>query len=110
MQVSGPGVTRGTANVFLDLGFPDAVERQAKLRIAYVLNQLLAARHLSPIDTGQLLSVKQPEREALCRYKLAGVPLDRLMHLLTALDQDVEIVIRRQARSGKAGRITVVSA
>jgi hypothetical protein len=29
---------------------------------------------------------------------------------LTALDQDIEIVIRRKARSRKGGRITVVAA
>jgi hypothetical protein len=34
----------------------------------------------------------------------------RLMNLLTALDQDVEIVIRRKPRSRKAGRISVVAA
>ena len=27
-------ITRGTRNVFSDLGFPDADERQAKLRLA----------------------------------------------------------------------------
>jgi hypothetical protein len=32
------------------------------------------------------------------------------MNLLTALDQDVEIVIRRKPRSRKGGRITVVAA
>jgi hypothetical protein len=34
----------------------------------------------------------------------------RLMNLLTALDQDVEIVIRRRPRSRKTGRISVVAA
>lgn len=33
--------TRGTKNVFEDLGYPDAAERQAKLRLAYALNQVL---------------------------------------------------------------------
>jgi hypothetical protein len=32
-------VTRGTENVFADLGFPDAAERQVRLRLAYALNQ-----------------------------------------------------------------------
>jgi hypothetical protein len=32
------------------------------------------------------------------------------MNLLTALDQDVEIVIRRTRRSQKTGRISVVAA
>ena len=39
-------VTRGTGNVFADLGFPDAAERQAKLRLAYALNQVLDASKL----------------------------------------------------------------
>jgi hypothetical protein len=34
-------VIRGTGNVFADLGYPDAAERQAKLRLAYELNQAL---------------------------------------------------------------------
>ena len=34
-------ITRGTGNVFADLGFPDAAECQAKLRLAYALNQVL---------------------------------------------------------------------
>lgn len=100
-------VTRGTANVFADLGFPDAVERQAKLRLAYALNQLLARRQLSPVDTVKVLGVTQPEGAALRHYKLADFPLERLMNLLTALDRDVEIGIRRKASSRKAGRITV---
>jgi predicted XRE-type DNA-binding protein len=40
-------VTRGTGNVFADLGFPDAAERQAKLRLACALNQVLEKRKLS---------------------------------------------------------------
>ena len=36
--------------------------------------------------------------------------VERLLNLLTALDQDIEIVIRRKARSRKGGRITVVAA
>jgi len=44
------------------------------------------------------------------RCKLAGSSVERLMNLLTALDHDVEIVIRRKPRSRKGGRISVVAA
>ena len=87
-------VTRGTGNVFADLGFPDAAERQAKLRLAYALNQVLDARKLSQADAAKVLGVTQPKVSALRNYKLAGFSVERLMNLLTALDQDVEIVIR----------------
>ena len=103
-------VTRGSGNVFADLGFPDADERQAKLRLAYALNQVLEARKLSQADAAKLLRVSQPKVSALRHYKLAGFSVERLMNLLTAVDQDVEIVIRRKPRSRKAGRISVVAA
>jgi predicted XRE-type DNA-binding protein len=102
-------ITRGTGNVFADLGFPDAAERQAKLRLAYALNQVLEARKLSQADAARVLGVTQPKVSALRNYKLAGFSVERLMNLLTALDQDVEIVIRRKPRSRKAARISVVA-
>ncbi len=103
-------VTRGTGNVFADLGFPDAAERQAKLRLAYALNQVLDGRKLSQADAAKVLGVTQPKVSALRHYKLAGVSVERLMNLLTALDHDVEIVIRRKPHSRKTARITVFTA
>lgn len=103
-------VTRGTGNVFADLGFPDAAERQAKLRLAHALNQVLEERKLSQAEAAKVLGLTQPKISALRHYKLAGFSVERLMNLLTALDQDVEIVIRRKPRSRRVGRITVVAA
>ena len=103
-------ITRGTRNVFADLGFPDAAERQAKLRLAYALNQVIEDRKLSQADAAKVLGVTQPKVSALRNYKLDGFSVERLMNLLTALDQDVEIVIRRKPRSQRAGRISVVAA
>ena len=103
-------VTHGSRNVFADLGFPDAAERQAKLRLAYTLNQLLDGRKLSQGQAARVLGLTQPKVSALRNYKLAGFSVERLMNLLTALDQDVEIVIRRKPRSRKTARISVVAA
>ena len=103
-------VIRGSGNVFADLGFTDGAERQAKLRLAYALNQIVEARKLSQADAARVLGVTQPKVSALRHYKLSGFSVERLMNLLTALDQDVEIVIRRKPRSRKTARISVVSA
>jgi predicted XRE-type DNA-binding protein len=104
------GITRGSTNVFEDLGYPDASERQAKLRLAYALNRVIEARKLSQAQTANILRVTQPKVSALRNYKLTGFSVERLMNLLTALDQDVEIVIRHKPRSRRTGRISVVAA
>ncbi|MEK6629678.1 MAG: helix-turn-helix transcriptional regulator [Acidobacteriota bacterium] len=103
-------IVRGTGNVFADLGYPDAAERQAKLRLACALNQVLDQRKLTQAEAAKVLGVGQPKISALRRYKLAGFSVERLMTLLTALDQDVEIVIRQKPRSRRDGRISVVAA
>jgi predicted XRE-type DNA-binding protein len=103
-------VTDGTRNVFADLGFRDAAERHSKLRLPYALHKVLENRELSQVDAAKALGVTQPKVSALRNYKLAGFSVERLMKLLTALDQGVQIVIRRKPRSRKTGRISVVAA
>lgn len=103
-------VTRGSKNVFEDLGYSDAAERQAKLRLAYALNQVLDQRDLTQTAAALVLGLTQPKVSALRHYKLAGFSVERLMTLLTVLGRDVEIVIRRKPRSRGSARISVVAA
>lgn len=103
-------ITRGSGNVFADLSFADADERQTKLRLAYALNEVMDGQHLTQADAATRLGLNQPKVSALRNYKLDGFSVERLMTLLTALDQDVDIVIRKKPRSRAAARISVVAA
>lgn len=110
-KASGPEkIVRGTGNVFADLGYPDAEERQTKLRLALALNAILDERKLSQAEAAARLGINQPKVSALRNYKLDGFSVERLMTLLTALDRDIEIVIRKRPRSRGAARISVVAA
>ena len=102
-------IVRGSGNVFADLGLPDAEERQTKLRLAYALNAVIDAQRLTQAEAAQRLGLNQPKVSALRNYKLDGYSVERLMTLLTALDRDIEIVIRKKPRS-RGARISVVAA
>jgi predicted XRE-type DNA-binding protein len=102
-------ITRGTGNVFADLGYADAEERQTKLRLAFTINDVIARRRLTQAAAAEKLGINQPKVSALANYKLDGFSVERLMTFLTALDQDVEIVIRKKPRSRAAARISVVA-
>jgi predicted XRE-type DNA-binding protein len=101
-------VVRGSSNVFADLGYPDAEERQTKLRLAHAINTAVAAKRLTQSPAARRLGVSQPKVSALANYQLDGFSVERLMTFLTALDQDVDIVIRRKPRSRSAGRIAAI--
>jgi predicted XRE-type DNA-binding protein len=110
MNEADKAITRGTGNVFADLGFADAEERQTKLRLAYAINGVVARRRLTQAAAAKKLGINQPKVSALANYKLNGFSVERLMTFLTALDQDVEIVIRKKPRSRAAARISVMAA
>ncbi|HXQ42453.1 MAG TPA: helix-turn-helix transcriptional regulator [Candidatus Udaeobacter sp.] len=103
-------ITRGTGNVFADLGYADAEERQTKLQLAYALNGVIAGQRLTQAMAANRLGINQPKVSALANYKLGGFSIERLMTFLTALDRDVDIVIRKKPRSRASARVTVVAA
>jgi predicted XRE-type DNA-binding protein len=103
-------VTRSSGNVFADLRLPNPEEKQTKVRLALAINQIIEDQHLSQGTAARRLKINQPKISALSHYRLEGFSVERLMNFLTALDRDVDIVIRRKPRSGRMGRILITAA
>jgi hypothetical protein len=71
---------------------------------------VLEGRHFSQADAAKVLAVTQPKISALRHYKLAGFSVERLMNLLTALDDDhfaplIVVSTMKSSRCG-AGQVT----
>jgi len=103
-------VVPSSGNVFADLGITNAQEKQTKVRLAVAINQIIQGRKLSQTAAARRLKVNQPKVSALSNYQLDGFSVERLMNFVTALDRDVDIVIRRKPRSRKIARIAVTAA
>ena len=89
-----------------------ACSKQIKVlaRLTAAINHIIDSRQLSQAAAARRLKVNQPKISALSNYQVDGFSVERLMNLLTALDRDVDIVIRRKPKSRKAGRIVVRAA
>ena len=61
-------VVRSSGNVFADLGFADADERQTKVRLAVAINDVVQRRRLSQGKAAQQLGINQPKVSALSKY------------------------------------------
>lgn len=101
-------ITRGTANVFADLGLPDPAERQTKTRLAMALNRIIKEQRLKQVEAARLLGVPQPKVSALVNYRLDGFSVEKLMDYIVALGRDVEIVVR--PKRDAAARVLVLEA
>jgi predicted XRE-type DNA-binding protein len=101
-------VVPSSGNVFADLRVTNAEEKHTKVRLAVAINQIIQAGKLSQMVAARRLKVNQPKVSALSNYQLDGFSVERLMNFVTALDRDVDIVIR--PKSHKTGRIAVIAA
>ena len=100
-----PAYEIGSGNIFADLGLPHAEEHQLKAALVVQLHRFIKERKLSQIAAAKLLGVKQPDLSNVLRGHYRGYSVARLMKMLTAFDQDVEITIRPRRKTGEAGRI-----
>jgi len=103
-------VTASSGNVFADLGLAEPEEELTKAQLASRIREILKRRHLTQMAAASLMGIDQPKVSALLNGRLANFSSDRLMRVLTALGQDVEIVVKAKRRGHERGRIRVVNA
>jgi predicted XRE-type DNA-binding protein len=102
-------VTRGSDNVFADLGFApsEAAELKVKAQLTWQIHQQIKELGLTQSKAAARLGLSQPDVSKLMNGRHTGYSVDRLLSLLNALDVDVDIVIRPKAHS-RAARPGVV--
>ena len=105
-----PAFEVGSGNIFADLGLPNAEEHLLKAGLVVRLGQLIKARKLTQTAAAKLLGVKQPDLSNILRGRFRGYSVGRLMRMLTAFDQDIDIVVRPRKKRGKPGRIALIQA
>jgi predicted XRE-type DNA-binding protein len=103
-------VEAGSGNVFKDLGFADADERKLKVQLAMRVNELIEAKAYTQAQVAEVFGLPQPHVSELVNYRLNRFSSERLMHFMTLLDRDVQIVIRPKAVRRRRGTVSVLVA
>jgi predicted XRE-type DNA-binding protein len=104
-----PAHEKGFSNIFADLGLPNAEEHQLKAALVVQVKRLIAEQELTQTAAAKLIEMKQPDLSKLLRGDLKLVSVEKLMRMLAAFAQDVEITLKPHRKRGEAGRITFIS-
>lgn len=101
---------QSSGNVFADLNIEMPEEMLAKARIANLIVQIITKSHMTQKEAAEVLRMKQPKVSLIMNGRLEGFSLERLIMAMTALDRDVEILIRKKPRNRKHAHLNVVYA
>ena len=99
-------VEESSGNVFRDLGFPHPVREQLKAELTLQIYRLIKQRGLTQAEAGEILGIRQPHVSALMRGRSGAFSAERLMQFLTALGQDVQVIVRPTRK--RQGALSVV--
>jgi predicted XRE-type DNA-binding protein len=103
--------TEGSGNVYQDLGFADSEEHLAKAKLAMRIEEVIDKKKLKQSEAAKILEINQPKVSALMNGQLSGFSMERLIHFLNLLNQDVEIIVRNKPPRRKAqGHLAVAFA
>lgn len=104
MSEDKPIITRGSQNVFAELGLPNADALLAKSELAAQILKIVRARRLTQAQAGELLGLAQPKVSA----PLNGFSTDHLIRCLINLSWDVQIKLSKAEPQGR-GRVRVTT-
>ena len=100
-------VTKGSGNIFRDLGFSE--ERSAELilksSLLQALQETIRERGWKQVEAAARLGIDQAKVSKLLAGQMAGFSVERVVHYLSVLGQDVEVTVRRAPRGQRYGTV-----
>ena len=100
-------MTKGSGNIFRDLGFSE--ERSAELilksSLLQALQDTIREQGWKQVEAAARLGIDQAKVSKLLAGQIAGFSVERLVHYLSVLGQDVEVTVRRAPRGQRYGTV-----
>lgn len=100
-------VTKGSGNVFRDLGFSEekSAELILKSSLLQALQETIKNRGWKQVEAAARLGIDQAKVLKLLAGQMAGFSIERLVNFLSLLGQDVEVTVRKAPRGRQLGTV-----
>lgn len=100
--------TISSGNIFQDLGFANAEEKLAKVKLASVIADILEQQQITPQQAAQILGLELKQINNLTNGILKEFTIENLLSYLIKLGQNVEIMVTNQQPDKSQHKINVV--
>lgn len=100
-------VTKSSGNVFRGLGFSEekSAELMLKSSLLQALQETIKGRGWKQVKVSVQLGIDQAKVSKLLAGQIAGFSIERLVHFLSLLGQDVEVTVRNAPRGRRRGTV-----
>ena len=100
-------LVHGSGNVFADFGFPNAPAEQLKALLAAKIIGVLEKRKMTARNAAERTGITAADFSRIRKAKLDRFTIDRLMTILSRLDQDVRVSVSIKPRATTASQLSL---
>jgi len=92
-------ITKGSGNIFLDLGFPQGEAQNLALRsdLMIRIEKLVKETGLTQQQAAKVLGITQPRLNALLKGRIEDFSLDALVNMLARAGMQVKMTVKKAA-------------
>ncbi len=105
-ELADTRVEIGSGSVYAELGFKNHEEMETKSTLVMEISKAIKKRKLTQTQAAEMFGISQPKLSELLNGHFRGYSVERLIHFLNEIGQDVDIVVKSKPRNRKA-RVTV---
>lgn len=100
-------VTKASGNIFRDLGFSEEKSAQLILKsnLLQAVQDTINSRGWKQVEAAGQLGIDQAKVSKLLAGQMAGFSIERLVHFLSLLGQDVVVTVRQAPRGRRRGTV-----
>lgn len=89
-------------SIYEDLGYKNHEEMETKANLVMEIANVIKRKKLTQTQCAVMLGISQPKLSELLNGRFRGYSVERLMHFLNALGQDVDIVVKERPQTRSA--------
>lgn len=101
-EMADTRVEIGSGSVYADLGFKNPEEMEIKSNLVMEISKAIKKKKLTQVHAAKMFGISQPKLSELLSGCFRGYSVERLIHFLNEVGQDVEIVIKSKPLNRKA--------
>ncbi len=106
-EIADTRVEIGVGSIYADLGLKNHEEMETKSNLVMEISKVIKKRKLTQTQAAETIGISQPKLSELLSGRFRGYSVERLIHFLNELGQDVDIVVKAKPRNRSKARVSV---
>jgi len=99
---------KSSGNIYRDLGFPNPDDMGRKSDLVHRIDKIIRESGMSQTQAAQKMGVDQSDLSKILRGQFRSVTFDKIFEMLSALGEDVMIIVHSNPESEeRRGRVMV---